>query len=204
MVLCPEKILLDIPVSPVYSCGMLKHLLILTTALTAFTSLAPLYAQDEEAPVKKEKAAKRAISPVVTAVKKVKKVRGKLNDKADYYIYLYSASWCGPCCREMPEIVELHKEVQKTGKVDFILFSQDRTPKAAAGFVKRFKIKFLTVMGDDKDASKVPGMVSPNGIPHCAIVDRYGRKITHGHPAIVLPEWKSLTIDKGEPEPPVK
>lgn len=183
---------------------MLKHLLILTSAIIGLVSLAPVsvYAQDETA--KTEKAAKKPISPVVTAVKKVRKVRGKLNDKADYFIYLYSASWCGPCCREMPEIVELHKEVLKTGKVDFILFNQDRTPKAAANFVKRFKIKFLTVRGDDEDVSKVPGSVMPDSIPHCVVVDRYGRKIATGHPAFVLPEWKNLTIDKGEPEPPAK
>ena len=56
--------------------------------------------------LKKEKKAKQAPSPVVPAVKKMKRVKGNANAKADYYIYLFSASWCGPCCKEMPNIVK--------------------------------------------------------------------------------------------------
>lgn len=141
---------------------------------------------------------------MVTAVKKVKKVKGRVNDKADYYIFLYSASWCGPCCQEMPEIVETYKDIKKSGKVDIILFCQDRSLGDAKAFVKRFDIKFLTIMGNDDKAPKVPGYSHSGSIPHCVFVDRYGRKITSGHPGNLMSSWESYTIEKGDPEPPAE
>ena len=178
-----------------------------TAALLALAILSPIsaMAEDMDGPAEKtskkaKKSAKKAASPVATAVKKVKKVKGRVNDKADYYIYLYSASWCGPCCKEMPEIVELYKDIKKSGKVDIILFCQDKTLPAAKNFVKQFGIKFLTVMGNDDKVSKVPGHAAPGGIPHCIFVDRYGRTVASGHPGNILSRWEALTIGKGAPE----
>ena len=164
--------------------------LIRTVGIMALAALAPLSANGNETEIAETKTAKKAkktASPVVTAVKKVKKVKGRVNEKADYFIYLYSASWCGPCCKEMPEIVDLYKDIKKSGKVDIILFCQDKTPAAAKNFVKNFGIKFLTVMGNDDKAAKVPG--------HSIFVDRNGKQITSGHPGNILSEWKSFTID---------
>ena len=187
---------------------MMKSLLYTTLLGMMFSCAVPaVLAQDEEdspKPARKVKAdkKKKAASPVVTAVKKVKKVKGRLNDKADYFIYLYSASWCGPCCQEMPEIVETYKEIKKSGKVDIVLFCQDKTLADAKNFVKRFNIKFLTVMGDDNKVKKVPGHAPSGGIPHCIFVDRYGRTITAGHPGHLMSSWATHTIDNGEPEAP--
>ena len=189
---------------------MFKRTFIFAAALFASLAFSPLpvAAQDDadtsEAPAKhSRKPAKKLPSPVVTAVKKIKKVKGRVSDKADYYIYLLSASWCGPCCKEMPEIVETYnKEIKKSGKVDIVLFCQDRTADAAKAFVNNFKMKFLVVMGNDDKCAKVPGYAPAGGIPHCIIVDRYGRTITSGHPAGIIPNWESLTIGKGEPEAP--
>ncbi|MBR4884808.1 MAG: hypothetical protein IKZ33_05790, partial [Lentisphaeria bacterium] len=54
--------------------------------------------------------------PIPAKPAQMKKVKGRLNTKADYYIYLFSASWCGPCCKEMPEIVEHHKKMKQDGR----------------------------------------------------------------------------------------
>lgn len=184
---------------------MFKRTFLFAAAMTGMLTFAPLPtpAQNDadtpaEKPAKNKKKERKAASPVVTAVKKVKKVKGRVNDKADYYILLYSASWCGPCCQEMPKIVETYEEIKKSGKVDIILFCQDKTPAAAKAFVKRFNIKFLTVMGDDDKAPEVPGYSYSGGIPHCVFVDRNGRKITSGHPGNLMSEWKSFTIDSAK------
>lgn len=159
----------------------------------------------EGAPVsKKGDRSKLPDSPVVKAVKKMKKVKGRLNAKADYYIYLFSASWCGPCCKEMPEIVEQHKKMRKDGRVDIILMGEDKTPAGVKNFIKQFNMKFYAVMASDKNATKVPGFASPSGIPFCIVVDRYGRVITKSHPGGIIPNWESYTIDKGVPEPPAE
>lgn len=170
---------------------------------------APLcQAQDEPsadkpaAAAKADKNKKQPDSPVVKAVKKMKKVKGRLNAKADYYIYLFSASWCGPCCKEMPEIVETYKKMKKDGRVEIILMGKDDSPAAVKSFIKDFDIKFYAVMASDKKAKDVPGFTNPSGIPFCVIVDRYGRSITQGHPGSIISNWESYTVDKGEPEPP--
>lgn len=187
---------------------MFKRTFIFAAALfaTLACSQLPVMAQDDtetapEAPVKKnKKKAKKEPSPIIPALKKVKKVKGRVNDKADYFIFLYSASWCGPCCKEMPNIVETYKDIKKSGKVDIVLFCQDRTPDAAKSFVNNFRIKFLTLMGNDDKCAKVPGHAPSGGIPHCNIVDRNGRTIIAGHPGNVLEHWKSYTIEKDSPE----
>lgn len=177
-------------------------------SICAFLTAAPICsAQDEtvedtpaEKPAKKKQ--KQPASPVVKAVKKMKKVKGRLNAKADYYIYLFSASWCGPCCKEMPEIVEQYKDMKKDGRVEIILMGKDETPDGVKAFMKQFDIKFYGVMASDKNAKKVPGFSDPSGIPNCIVVDRYGRVITSGHPAGIIPNWQTVTVDKGVPEAP--
>lgn len=184
---------------------MSKFFLLLS--LCSFLACMPVgFAQDETSgktsTEKSAKKQKQPASPVVKAVKKMKKVKGRLNAKADYFIYLFSASWCGPCCREMPEIVEQYKDMKKDGRVEIILMGKDETPDGVKSFMKQFNMKFYAVMADDKNATKVPGFTNPSGIPNCTVVDRYGRVITAGHPGSIIPGWQSVTIDKGVPEPP--
>ena len=181
-----------------------RPLLLITTLLSALLwSTMPAQAQDDTAPAnwqKKVTPEKKAISPVVTAVKKINKVKGQLNEKADYFIFLYSASWCASCCQEMPEIVEAYKDIKRSGKVDIILFCLDRTAADAKSFVNRFGIKFLTVMGNDLKCTQVPGYAFSSGIPYCKIVDSTGRNITAGRPRNVLSHWKEYTIDQESAE----
>ncbi|MBO5684722.1 MAG: TlpA family protein disulfide reductase [Akkermansia sp.] len=184
---------------------MFRYTLTLCVTLLSLLAFAPLpgLAQDKDtkAPIKeKVQKEKKAVSPIIPALKKIKKVKGRVNEKADYFIFLYSASWCGPCCREMPEIVKTYKDIKKSGKVDIVLFCQDNTMNAAKNFVNNFRIKFLTVMGNDDKCAKVPGHAPSGGIPHCNIVDRAGRTIISGHPGNVLEHWKSYTIDKESAE----
>ena len=104
----------------------------------------------------------------------------------------------------MPNIVKTYKDMKKSGKVDIILFCQDRTPEDAKKFVNKFRIPFMTIMGNDSKVSNVPGYAPTNGIPHCIVVDRYGQLITRGHPGNLLRSWEALTVDKGVPEPPAE
>ncbi len=181
---------------------MFKRTITFATVLFSLLALPPLPVMAQDSPdettteTSRKKKVKKEVSPIIPALKKVKKVKGRVNDKADYFIFLYSASWCGPCCKEMPEIVDIYKEIKKSGKVDIVLFCQDRTMADAKAFVNRFRIKFLTVMGNDDKCSKVPGHAPAGGIPHCNIVDRTGRTIISGHPGNVMEHWKSYTIDK--------
>lgn len=170
-------------------------------AICSFLSFGELgYSQSNSIAATKKEEQTASKTPVADALLKLKKVSGKFNRQADYYIYLFSASSCGPCRAEMPKIVKAYKKMRRKG-VEVVLMSADKTPEDAENYVEQYKAKFYTVMGKEARKAKIPGIDKRNsgGIPHCVIVDRYGQFITSNHPAIIIPEWESYTIDKGSP-----
>lgn len=155
------------------------------------------YAQDEsdndttESPTEKpKKKAKKGISPVMQALKKAHTFNGKPNKKAKYFIYLQSASWCGPCREEMPKIVDAYKNMKKAG-VEIILFSHDKEEADAKGYVKEFKVKFPVTLRHQGGLLKVPGFTEASGIPHATIVDEDGKVLADGHGSIIE-QWEQV------------
>ena len=138
----------------------------------------------------KEKKEKKTAGAVAKAFGKLKCFNGKPNSKADYYIYLESASWCGPCNQEMPKIVAAYKEMKKDGRVELVLVGHDSTVDAAKGFLKKYNAKFPGVLASDKGAKDLPGFQRADGIPHARIVDKDGKVIADGHGSLVE-SWKS-------------
>ncbi|MBQ2380887.1 MAG: TlpA family protein disulfide reductase [Akkermansia sp.] len=125
---------------------------------------------------------------VHAAIAKTKFFNAKPSKKADYYIYLHSASWCGPCKALMPEIIKEYKKMKRKG-VEIILLGHDKTEDAAKAYLKSYKAKFAGVLDNSPDARSLPGYTPASGIPAATIVDKNGKVITSGHGSIVL-EWK--------------
>ncbi len=134
-------------------------------------------------------------SSVAISLKKIKFVSGKPNLKADYYIYLYSASWCPPCRKLMPDIVKEYANIKKNGKVELILLGADKNEKEVKGYVDKYKVDFPATWQGSKGVSSIPGNKPPRGIPGAIIVDKAGNTIISDHGTIVL-DWKKHTIDK--------
>ena len=56
-----------------------------------------------------------ASSPVGKALEKADYLtKDRPNTKARYYLFLYSASWCGPCRREMPHVVRTYRKIRQS------------------------------------------------------------------------------------------
>lgn len=149
--------------------------------------------------VKKDKKAKKKgkAGRVAAALKKIKTFNGKPNDKALVYLFLQSASWCPPCNREMPTVVDTYKKMKKDGRVEIILLGHDETADAAKGFLKQYKAKFPGAMATGKNVDKLPGFSKASGIPHATFVDADGNVLGSGHPSSILSSWKDLA-DKAE------
>lgn len=204
-----------------------KHILALIFALFSL-SLAPSWAQDEmtgeasateesaELPKKKKgkkaKKAKKAaedeaaeMSVVASSLSQLKTLKGKPNYKADYYVYMCSASWCRFCCECMPVAVDEYKKMRRTKRVEFILINGDQSEKAAKNYAKTYKAKFPYIMFDEVKNAKfgnLPGSSSAIGFPSAAVVAKDGKVIASavgaGNVKALLADWKKNTLDKEE------
>lgn len=123
------------------------------------------------------------------------------NFNARYFIFLKSASWCGPCNMEMPSVAKAYEQMKASGKVELILLSHDRVEADAKGFLEKYGAKFPALM----KGATLPEIPEGKGIPHATIMKSDGTVIEEGHGAIIR-GWKKQTIgeyavigDDGEP-----
>ena len=170
-------------------------------AALALCCLAP--AQEETAatddePQKTSETPKKKIpknlKPVAKAIAAMEPFHAEPDYKAKYYIYLESASWCGPCCREMPKIVEAYPAMKKK-KVEILLVGADRSPEAAEKYLEKFKAEFPGVWGNDKRVKDLPGYKRSSFVPAATFVDEKGNVIASGSGTLVE-KWEEVLFKK--------
>ena len=107
-------------------------------------------------------------------------VNGQVKQKAKFYLCLFSASWCGPCRREMPRIAKTYAEMLKDDPdIELIHFSRDQNDEKALAWAKEHDVKFPVV----KPNGGNPLDLHSRGIPHLFIVKADGVLQEEGHPA---------------------
>ena len=116
----------------------------------------------------------------------------KPNLKAKYFIFLESASWCGPCNAEMPEVAKQYEQMKASGKVELILLSADDTEAEAKGFLDKYKATFPGLM---PRGASMPNLPEAKGIPNATIMRADGTVLDSGHGSIIR-GWKDKTIGK--------
>ena len=110
---------------------------------------------------------------------------------AKVYLCLFSASWCGPCRREMPRISKTYTEMLKDDPdIELIHFSRDQDDAKAKAWAKEHNVKFPVV----KPNGGNPLDLHSRGIPHLFIVKADGALLEEGHPMRIFNEEKLLTI----------
>ena len=106
---------------------------------------------------------------------------------AKVYLCLFSASWCGPCRREMPRIAKTYAEtLQANPNIELIHFSYDSNEERALAWAKENNVKFPVV----KRTGANPLNLKTNGIPHLFIVSADGKVLEEGHPMDVFTDKK--------------
>ena len=110
---------------------------------------------------------------------------------AKFYLCLFSASWCGPCRREMPRIAKTYAETLKDDPdIELIHFSCDQNDEKALAWAKEHDVKFPVV----KPKGGNPLDLHSRGIPHLFIVKADGALVEEGHPMRIFNEEKFREI----------
>lgn len=150
---------------------------------------------DTTAPAIPESAVATTSGAVANVLSNIKFMSGTPNLNADYYIYLYSASWCPPCRAIMPDIVKEYPHIKASGKVELILLGADMNEQGVKAYAEKYKAGFPATWQGTKGVHTIPGNTPPRGIPGAIIVDKDGKIIASGYGSLVL-DWKKYTIGK--------
>lgn len=166
---------------------MRKFIQYLTIAAGLGTGMVLPACADDAAPAATEISANVSVAE---ALNKTKFVTGAPMADAKYYIYVFSASWCGPCRALMPRIVEQYPAM-KENKVEVILISCDQTEEVAKDYVEHYKAGLPGLYVKDPGVRNLPGIFMPRAIPTAIIVDAKGNVLSSGHGAKAL-EWQKV------------
>lgn len=138
-----------------------------------------------------------AENAVAEAFSKFKNVGGKLNKKADFYIYLVTSSTCVHCQRCMPVAIEQYKKM-KSRKVELIIIDADTSEDAAKKYLKSYKMKNPCIMFSELQATKfqgLPGCGMPLP-PSVSVVSKDGKMLKNvvGATQVIetLNDWRNL------------
>ena len=133
---------------------------------------------------------------VLAALENFKVHNARVNPKAEIYIYLYSASWCGFCRECMPVAVEQYKKMKSSRKAEIILIGGDKTEKEAIQYLKSYKLKAPGIMFNALKSTNFQGLPSCGmpGFPAVTVVTKDGKMLANviGASQVkeVLANWK--------------
>lgn len=157
---------------------------------------------DDEGETADAEAEEDAEAAVPAAMKKFKLINGKFNAKAEFYVYLYTASTCMYCQGCMPMAVKEYKKMSSGKKVEMIVIDGDGNEAAAKKYLKRSKLKAPAIMFSALQATNfrgLPGCGMP-GLPAISIADKDGKVLVSGVGATrvkdVLTNWRNHTTGK--------
>lgn len=145
----------------------------------------------EEAPAPAaEQAPANAVGEALKGVNFITDTKPRYDAK--FYIYLTTAGWCGPCNREMPNVVKQYPLMLKKD-VQLIMVSADQQPEAATHFMKRNKGDFPCIMGNPTtETQKLPGYRDTHAIPQAILVDAAGNVISIGRAQEIIAGWDKM------------
>ena len=121
--------------------------------------------------------------PPEVALAPMKDISGASFKLADFFgkvvVVNFWATWCGPCRREIPELIKLHKEFQSRGVEIIGLTSED--PGASAEkvrkFIQDFQIDYR--VGWAPVQVGAPLMQGHQAIPQIFVISRDARILKH-------------------------
>ncbi len=95
-----------------------------------------------------------------------------------YYLFYYTASWCGPCHKFTPSLVEFYNKYKPANtEFELVLITSDDSEAAMDGYAAEMKMPWpqlkLSKVGKFKKEFAYPG----GGIPNLVLTDLEGKLI---------------------------
>lgn len=105
----------------------------------------------------------------------LKTLEGKTVKLSDYkgkiIIIDFWATWCPPCRKGIPDLIELQKAYSKDLVIVGISLDQERTLKDLKPFIENYGINYPVVLGNEKVVRDYGGV---NAIPTSFVIDQKG------------------------------
>ncbi|KAI6694823.1 hypothetical protein NL676_022533 [Syzygium grande] len=96
----------------------------------------------------------------------------------------FSASWCGPCHRFTPILVEVYNELSPEADLEIIFISADKDEESFRGYFS--KMPWLAIPFSDSDKrDSLNELFKVRGIPHLVILDGTGTVLTDSGDEII-------------------
>jgi thiol-disulfide isomerase/thioredoxin len=120
--------------------------------------------------------------PAALAGKLVNKTGGLVSLTANgsapkYYLFYYSASWCGPCHMFTPKLIEFYR-MMKSRKADFevVLFPEDSSLNDELAYMKEMRMPWPGLSYPNRLSSGIPRSTW-GYIPAMVLVDADGKRL---------------------------
>ncbi|MFP4363240.1 MAG: thioredoxin-like domain-containing protein [Spirochaetia bacterium] len=95
-------------------------------------------------------------------------------EETQYLFVYYSASWCGPCHRFTPGLVDFYeRNHERYGNFEVVLYSWDRSASDTYDYMEEYGMEFPTVNYYRRESSGLDEF-EPNGIPTLVLLDSEG------------------------------
>ena len=109
-----------------------------------------------------------------------KKVPHVLRSETKYVAFYQSASWCPPCRKTTPPLIEEYQRMLEMDDlpVEIILWSGDRSEEDMLGYMKRYEMPWPALEWGSRSVAE---KYLAEGIPHLVLVElETGKVITKG------------------------
>lgn len=102
-----------------------------------------------------------------------------IESEPSLYVFVYSASWCGPCNKMMPGLISRYKALKKKSPngFEFILVSADNSAEDMKKYMVGKKMPWPALAYDQRSAASAASAFKGKGIPSLVLMTKDGQFI---------------------------